>query len=152
MVFSHFSEHFDIRTFQYLNLSEDTSQPRIRTDHCTPMNRTPHYTHRMALVRSHSHIICMQLLRDASDGRVDIHYGDALEVDIPTACQDYVEKRQWEDGRDVNRHQSFSDVLVVNFDWSTLSCLCGCNTRSSCCEFLSFPAPQLNAHTFLLLQ
>jgi hypothetical protein len=45
----------------------------------------------------------MQLLRDASDGRVDIHYGDALEVDIPSACQEYVEKRWWEDGRDVNR-------------------------------------------------
>ena len=87
-VFSHFSEHFAIRTLQYLNLSEDTSQPGIRTDHYTPMNRTPHYTHRMALVMSHSHI-CMQLLRDASDGCVDIYYGDALEVDIPTACQDY---------------------------------------------------------------
>ena len=64
-VFSHFSEYFDIRTLQYLNLIKDTSQPGIRTDHCTPMNRTPHYTHRMALVRSHSHI-CM--LQDTSDG------------------------------------------------------------------------------------
>ena len=50
---------------------------------------------------------CMQLLRDASDGRVDIHYGDALEVDIPRACQEYVEKKHWEDGRCVKRHQKW---------------------------------------------
>ena len=44
-------------------------------------------------------LVYIQLLRDASDGRVDIHCGDALEVDIPSACQEYVDKKGWEDGR-----------------------------------------------------
>ena len=60
---------------------------------------------------------CTQLLRDASDGRVDIHYGDALEVDIPRACQEYVEKKHWEDGRCVK-----SDVLQMSCDM-LINCL-----------------------------
>ena len=41
----------------------------------------------------------MQLLSDSSGGRVDIHHGDALEVDMVAACQDYVRSKNWEEGK-----------------------------------------------------
>ena len=43
-------------------------------------------------------IVGWQLVREASGGRVDIIHGDALEVDMETVCQEYVKKRDWEDG------------------------------------------------------
>ena len=41
----------------------------------------------------------MQLLRDASGGCVDIHHGDALQLNVVGACQDYVQTRDWNDGK-----------------------------------------------------
>lgn len=41
----------------------------------------------------------MQLLSDSSGGRVDIHHGNALEINMVAACQDYVQKKDWEDGK-----------------------------------------------------
>ena len=33
---------------------------------------------------------------------MDIIHGDALEVDMETVCQEYVKKRDWEDGMDMS--------------------------------------------------
>ncbi len=40
----------------------------------------------------------LQLLRDASDGTVDIYQGDALEHDIESSCGPYVERQGWDSG------------------------------------------------------
>ena len=41
----------------------------------------------------------MQLLRDASSKRLDVHYGDALDFKIEQACGAYVTRADWEDGK-----------------------------------------------------
>ena len=33
---------------------------------------------------------------------MDVIHGDALEVDMETVCQEYVKKRDWEDGMDMS--------------------------------------------------
>lgn len=38
----------------------------------------------------------MQLLRDASNGRLDVHYGDALDFNMEQACEAYVTRANWE--------------------------------------------------------
>ena len=40
----------------------------------------------------------MQLLRDASNKRLDVHYGDALNFNVEQACGAYVTRANWEDG------------------------------------------------------
>ena len=40
----------------------------------------------------------MQLLRDASSKRLDVHYGDALDFNVEHACGAYVTRADWEDG------------------------------------------------------
>lgn len=39
----------------------------------------------------------MQLLRDASNKRLDIHYGDALNFNMEQTCGAYVTRANWED-------------------------------------------------------
>ena len=51
------------------------------------------------LTSQHLLVSHMQLLSDSSGGRVDIHHGDALEVDMVAACQDYVRSKNWEEGK-----------------------------------------------------
>ncbi len=40
----------------------------------------------------------MQLLQDASNKRLDVHYGDALKFNMEQACGAYVTRVNWEDG------------------------------------------------------
>ena len=40
---------------------------------------------------------------------MDIIHGDVLEVDIETVCQEYVQKRDWEDG----------EFLSYTVDWQS---------------------------------
>ena len=43
-------------------------------------------------------VCVMQLLRDASGGRLDVHLADALEFDMATHCGPYIKKRKWHEG------------------------------------------------------
>ena len=54
-------------------------------------------------------LLFFQLVGEASGGRVDIIHGDVLEVDMETVCQEYVQKRDWEDG----------EFLSYTVDWQS---------------------------------
>ena len=40
----------------------------------------------------------MQLLKDASEGRLEVHPADALEFDIAESCGAHVQKKNWHEG------------------------------------------------------
>ena len=40
----------------------------------------------------------IQLLQDASDQRLEVHFGDALNFKIEQACGPYATRTNWEDG------------------------------------------------------
>ena len=42
--------------------------------------------------------VCSQLLRDASQGQLDVVHGDILEFDVERAFEEHVTKVKWEDG------------------------------------------------------
>ncbi len=42
----------------------------------------------------------MQLLGEASEGRLRAEYGDALQFNIEKSCAPFVERKSWEDGED----------------------------------------------------
>ncbi len=45
--------------------------------------------------------VFVQLLSEASEGRLKVVYGDALQFNIEQNCSQFVERRSWEDGEDM---------------------------------------------------
>ena len=43
-------------------------------------------------------LCCSQLLRDASQGRLDVVHGDILEFDVESAFEGHVTKAMWKEG------------------------------------------------------
>lgn len=40
----------------------------------------------------------LQLLKDASGGRLNVHQADALKFDITETCSPHVQRREWHEG------------------------------------------------------
>ena len=55
--------------------------------------------------------VFVQLLSEASEGRLKVVYGDALQFNIEQNCSQFVERRSWEDGEG---HVLYNDSQVLN--------------------------------------